>query len=274
MAHKLVQRNFLIVWIIVLLSLALVLTLLFTSCDKGTKVISANEIPNKTAEAQKPAASAQNTATNVSAKNTPAASAASDSSSKKDLKLATILTSTLYPKTNEIFEVTATVENAGLEKIDSFEYLINIMKGGALEKTQRGERSEGAIVGGKVKIRNEFSLSSTGEYVVEVIIDPSNKVKEFDETNNQNTATFNVMAPSTTTTQENEAPAPKPSGTCTDTDNGKIYTVKGKCTDQVAYIAGFNDFCTSDGELIEMYCKDGECVQDTHNCLCAEGACK
>jgi hypothetical protein len=69
--------------------------------------------------------------------------------------------------------------------------------------------------------------------------------------------------------QESEAP----SGTCTDTDNGKVYTLKGTCTDNAAYSAGFHDFCSSNTKLVEMYCKEGQCVQEEHSCVCVEGAC-
>ncbi len=277
MVHKLIQRNFIVIWIIVLLSLVLVLTLLLTGCSRGTTVISAKEIPNKTAEAEKPVPAQPNavvnTTKNISAEKKPAAPAAADSSSKKDLKLVNILASTIYPQPNELFDVTANVQNPGQEKIDSFEYLINIMKGGALEKTQRGEGGE-LPAGGKIKIKNEFSLSSKGEYVIEVILDPGNKVKEFNEANNNNTFTINVVAPSNTTTHANEVAAPVSSGACTDTDGGLIYTAKGKCTDQGAYSAGFNDFCSSSTELVEMYCKNGVCAQTNHYCSCSEGACK
>ncbi len=279
MSHKLIQRNFIVIWIIVLLSLALVFTLILTGCQK-TKVISAKEIPKET---EKPAAPAQpnttvstknaSTAKNVSAEAKPAVTATADSSSKKDLNLAGVLADTIYPKSNEIFEVTLTVENAGLEKIDSFEYLVNIMKDGVLQKFDRGERNEGLVAGGKVKLRSEFSLSSAGKYTIEASVDPSNAVKEFDESNNGKTTTITIVAPSAETTQENEAPAPAPSGTCTDTDNGKIYTLKGKCTDSGAYSAGFNDFCISATRLVEMYCKSGECVQEEHACSCSEGKC-
>lgn len=277
--YNLVQKNFLIVWILVLLSVALVLMLTLSGCGKqGTAVISAKEIPNETAKAEPKANVSENRATNTTAAAN-VSTAASDSSSNKDLKLRSILSSTMYPKQYVDFEISFNAENPGKEKIDKFEYSIKITKQGVsgetIIKSDSEESTESIPAGGKIKIRKEYSLSDIGTYSIEVNLDPNNKIKEKDETNNRAVTDVTVVKQtgSATNTSANELPAPKPSGNCVDTDGGKIYTKKGKCTDQGSYIAGLNDFCISATKIIELYCKEGECVQEEHNCVCAEGAC-
>ncbi len=273
--YSLVQKNFLTVWILILLTMALVLILTLTGCEKqGTDVISASEIPKET-----PKANVSENITTANASKNVSSLPSSDASSNKDLKLKSIMASTVYPKQYEDFEISFTVENPGKEKIDKFEYSLKITKQGVsgetLAKSSFEESTEAIPAGGKIKIRKEYSLSDLGAYSIEIKLDPDNKIKEKDEANNKAVADITVIKPtgSTANNSDNEGPAPKPSGTCVDTDGGKVYTKKGKCTDQGMYIAGFNDFCTSDTKIIELYCKEGECVQEEHSCVCEEGAC-
>lgn len=254
-----VQKNFLTVWTLILLTMALVLILTLTGCQKqeGTEVISAEEILEETAEQEPAAVENETTETEVS-----------ETGAKKDLELKSVLASTIYPEVDELFDLTIKIKNTGTEDIASFDYLIKISKGAVLEKSQYETYDEALPAGEDIRIKKEYYLSETDTYSIEIRIDPGDLIEEKSETNNEETIDITVVEPS-----GDSGPEPEPSDSCTDTDNGKAYSTKGKCTDQMTYSAGFNDFCLSSTMLMEMYCKDGRCEQEKHACSCVEGAC-
>lgn len=270
--YNVVQKNFLTVWILILLTMALVLILTLTGCEKQTQVISVEEATAEEAAAAEE--TPQETPSSNETEEEPA-EPQSDLTSKKDLRVKSIILSTIYPNPGESFEATITVENTGTEDITSFEYLINVYKGAVLEKSTRQDYAAKLGAGSAAKIRQDYFFPDMGDYVLEVKLDPSNNIKEKDESDNMKTADFSVIAQTSSSSgsDADEGPSPAPSGSCSDTDGGKAYSTKGKCTDQVMYIAGFSDFCLSSTKLVEMYCKEGECVQEEHMCSCVEGAC-
>jgi len=238
-----------------------ILLIVLISCSNKTEVVNVsniqlnkenpNETENKTIEINKTIEEAEKTTQKIV---------------KKDLALANVLISTLYPKSNEPFEIKMTVLNNGSEEISNFEYSVEIYKEGNIVKQDRQTYEAKLDKNTSIKITRQYILKEGGDYTIKILVDPSNVIEEFDEKNNEKTIEISVsqsnITVSVTTNQ---------TGLCSDSDGGKNYKIKGTCSGKNAI--NVVDGCI-DSTLLEWYCdKYDNCQQVEYRCVCKEGAC-
>ncbi len=244
--------------------LFLVLLLLFVACAKEARIVKVEE---KSAEMPTNETPIQN--------QTEAAQEIPAQPSDNDMAIDKLLLSTMYPDIGETFEIKVTIANNGKREISNFEYSIEIYKDSNIVKQDRESYNGTINKSASVKITREHSLSEIGSYELIVRVDPSNAIAEFDEANNQKTATLTVTAPSNatqTTTTTSTSTANKSSGLCSDSDGGKTYNVKGTCSGKNA--AGLIDVCIESTLLWEWYCDAYDnCQYVERTCRCDEGVC-
>lgn len=242
------------------------LAIFLIGCAAETTVVRVT--PQEPAQPQQPSAPAQNATAQQPVQ--PSQPSQPSGPSNKDLYLKDVLISTLYPDPGESFEVSPDIHNRGTEKIDKFDYTINIMKDGNIVKTDTIIYSGGLDVGEKTRPDHVYSFKDEGAYKVEVSVDAFNSINEFDETNNEITKTISINKPSNYTSKVQDSAS---MGTCTDSDGGKVYGQKGTCQDGASYLAPFADFCDTPSKLVELYCSNNRCQQEQRTCQCVSGIC-
>lgn len=237
--------------------------LLFVACAKETKVVKVEEKP----AGEMPAIN-ETQAENATQ---PTTGQQPSQPSDNDLSIDKLLLSTVYPDVGETFEVKVTIANNGRKDIVNFEYSIEIYKGSDIVKQDRQTYSGTINKSASIKITREYSLAEIGSYEVIAKIDPSNAIAEFDEANNEKSATLTVTATSNVTQVTNKT-STSTSGLCTDSDGGKTYNVKGTCAGKNA--AGLIDVCIESTLLWEWYCDAYDnCQHIERTCRCKEGIC-
>lgn len=201
----------------------------------------------------------------------------SESNLLPDLDLTNLFWETKFPTINEEDILNIKVKNDGAADIDSFTYAIEWYKDDEFWKEESFVYNDALKAGDSIKIEEEFSFSSTKTYKAKVYLDEGNEIKENDEFNNLLVAEVTPRLPTTgdddDEDEDDNGGSSSSSGTCIDTDGGKDFDVKGTCSDQEEYQAGFDDICISSSLLWEMYCDNGECKKYEKSCSCAGGAC-
>ena len=256
----------------------LILLVFIAGCaEQGVKVVKVGQ--GETPQTTAPAVPVQNAQQNQTpaANNTPAAPVNQGASTKADLGVTGYYLSILNAEPNEDFEVKFKITNSGTAAISNFEYSVKIMKGNDVIKSDVYNYSQELAAGASSeRIVLTYYMSDTGSYDVIVKLDPFNAYAEPNENNNEGKQKLNVIIPisgnsSTVNTITRTNRTSNSSGTsdgCTDTDGGKVYGIRGTCTD--SYGTKISDVCTEVNQIWEWYCSEGRCANDIHTCTCNE----
>ncbi len=204
-------------------------------------------------------------APNESVKETPKTSKPSKAG---ELMLGPIQLSTMIPEPNQNLTVKFQFFNKGTSGLDDVGYSVSISQGNKTIASDEGIHNSTIAVNSSASVESKFKIADIGSYNLTVKIDPENQISEENELDNKKTlliAVKKVYAPLTT-----HASSSQP---CVDSDNGRNWTYKGVCQDLNEYQLGVTDSCESSSKLDEYYCKNNECVDETHMCVCLEGVC-
>jgi len=185
-----------------------------------------------------------------------------------DLELNSFFLSGLNINPNEQFTIKLKIKNAGTEPISNFEYLVKIMKGADVVKSDIYNYTE-SLGGGAISNKIEFlySLAEKGSYDIIVKLDPMSAFAEPNETNNEGKQRINVVTPSNASSGSPSSSGTNAStGSCKDTDGGKNYGVRGTCTDNQG--TSVSDICIDINKIWEWYCENDRCQYQEHICSC------